>query len=303
MSTTRSHLLLAALAAFFLLPDVPVGEAGPAGPPRAEAAEAGAHARQSRRPRRRRRSKSQPKPEPTEPSEPADAGEPADAAPAEPAPEEPAGGDRAPTSAPAAPAAPADEPTAPALASSAELVDVDVLRQEYLQLRDELFRSHARASTLSSALYSTKISIRLAFTTGRHYGVTRATIRLDGASVFDDTDGAIAGDDAIRFEGYLAPGKHVLAVRVEASGKDDDRFTSANEAQVTLQAVAGKDLLVTAKAKDSGDIAYAWKRDERGSYGLGLDISVKTVKRATKTAARPAAASPAVALGDREARP
>ena len=156
---------------------------------------------------------------------------------------------------------------------------MDALRQEYLQLRDELFKSRARASTISSQLYSTKVTLRFAFASGRHYGVNKASIRLDGASVFDDTEGAVASDDAIRFEGYVAPGRHVLTFRIEVTGKDDDRFTSAHEAQVTLQAVAGKDLLVLAKAKDGGDIAYAWKRGEKGTYGLAMDISVKAQKR------------------------
>ncbi len=170
--------------------------------------------------------------------------------------------------------------TAPEIASSAELVDVDALRQEYLQLRDELFRSRARASTLSSQLYTTKVSIRFAFTSSRHYGVNKATIRLDGASVYDDVEGAVGSDDALRFEGYVAPGKHLLTFRVEVTGKDDDRFTSAQEVQVALQAVAGKDLVIVAKAKDGGDIAYQWKRGEKGSYGLGIDVSVKAQKRA-----------------------
>jgi hypothetical protein len=184
------------------------------------------------------------------------------------------------------PSGAASESTTPALAPSAELVDVDALRQEYLQLRDELFRSRARASTLSSQLYSTKVTIRFTFTSGRYYGVTKATVRLDGASVFDDGEGAIANDDAVRFEGYVAPGRHLLTFRLETTGKDDNRFTSSNEAQVALQAVAGKDLVVAAKAKDGGDIAYAWKRSEKGSYGLGIDISVKTQRRdAAKRAA------------------
>lgn len=190
-----------------------------------------------------------------------------------------------PSTAPSAPATPSSttaESTTPEIAPSAELVDVDALRQEYLQLRDELFKSRARASTLSSQLYTTKISIRFAFTTGRHYGVNKATIRLDGASVYDDAEGSVASDDAVRFEGYVAPGKHLLTFRIETTGKDDDRFTSAQEVQVALQAVANKDLVVVAKAKDGGDIAYEWKKGEKGSYGLGIDVQVKAQKRDAK---------------------
>ena len=64
--------------------------------------------------------------------------------------------------------------------------DVDSLRQEYLSLRDELFKSRARADAVASQLYSTRITIRL---TGRRAGTTAcrsATVRLDGASVYED---------------------------------------------------------------------------------------------------------------------
>jgi hypothetical protein len=174
---------------------------------------------------------------------------------------------------PAAKDPPEDKP------AKANEPDVDSLRQEYLSLRDELFKSRARANAVASSLYSTRIQIKLTYTTGRYYNPAKAVIRLDGASVFENATGGIAGDDGIRFEGYVAPGKHLITFRVEASGKDDDSFTSVTENQIVVKAVAGKDLLVSAKAKDAGDIAYEWKRKERGSYGLGLDVSVKTIAR------------------------
>jgi hypothetical protein len=159
---------------------------------------------------------------------------------------------------------------------------VDALRQEYLKLRDELFASRARAATVASQLFSTKISIKLTYTTGRMYSVSRASVRLDGASVYDNTDGAIANDDAPRFEGYVAPGRHVIAFRVEAGGKDDPRFTSSVESTVVVQAVAGKDLVVNARAKDGGDMPYEWKRKESGTYRLALDVDVKSQARPTE---------------------
>jgi hypothetical protein len=156
--------------------------------------------------------------------------------------------------------------------------DVDSLRQEYLSLRDELFKSRARANTVASQLYSTRIQVKLTYTTARYYNPSKSSIRLDGASIYEDASGAIAGDDGVRFDGYVAPGRHTLTFRVEATGKDDDSFTSTTESQIVVKAVAGKDLLVAAKARDSGDIAYEWKRTEHGSYGLGIDVAVKTAK-------------------------
>jgi len=184
--------------------------------------------------------------------------------------------------APAEPAA--DKPAA------ADGPDVDSLRQEYLSLRDELFKSRARANAVASQLYSTRIQVKLTYTTARYYNPAKASIRLDGASVYEDASGAIAGDDGVRFDGYVAPGRHLITFHVEATGKDDDTFTSTTESQIVVKAVAGKDLVVAAKAKDSGDIAYAWKRDEKGSYGLGIDVAVRTTKPAEGAA--PAAAAP-----------
>ena len=72
--------------------------------------------------------------------------------------------------------APADDaPTAP------EVDDLEALRAEYFKLRDRLFQSRARAGTVASALYSTRMRVHLNYGSGRYYTVTRATIRLDGA--------------------------------------------------------------------------------------------------------------------------
>jgi len=215
---------------------------------------------------------------------------------ATPAAAQPKGGPPAPSPSPAAPPAPPPATAQPPkpddkVAPKQPADDVDTLRQEYLKLRDELYQSRARAAAVASALYSTKVTIRLAYTSGRFYTVDRATVRLDGASVYDDREGAIAADDAVRFEGWIAPGRHVVAIRVEATGKDDGRFTSATEASFVVQAVAGKDLVVVGRAKDGGDIPYAWKKGEHGTYRLAIDADVKTVKRAPgaeKKAARPA---------------
>ncbi len=220
-----------------------------------------------------------PAPAPTEPAADKDKPDPAAITPAPPAGGTPGtiagpGGTASGGASPDAAAKPADAP--PDKAS--EGPDVDSLRQEYLSLRDELFRSRARANAVASQLYSTRIQVKLTYTTGRYYNPAKASIRLDGANVYEDATGAIGGDDGVRFDGYVAPGRHLITFRVEASGKDDDSFTSTTESQIVVKAVAGKDLLVAAKARDSGDIAYQWKRAEKGSYGLGIDVSVRTAK-------------------------
>lgn len=162
---------------------------------------------------------------------------------------------------------------------SESAVDVDSLRKQYLELRDQLFRSRARAAALGSSLYSTRIRLYLDYKSGRFYTITRAVIRLDGANVFDDNQGAIAADTAPRFDGFVAPGRHQVTVRIEATGKDDQRFTTALESSFVVQAPNGKDVIVKCTAEDDGDIAYQWKKSEEGSYKLRLDVAIDTKKR------------------------
>jgi hypothetical protein len=182
-----------------------------------------------------------------------------------------------------------------ATAPDQEALDIDALRQEYLRLRDELFRSRARAAAVASALYSTRLRIHLDHESARFYTITRSTIRLDGANVYDDSEGAIGADRAVRFEGFVAPGSHRVGVRIEATGKDDERFASVVENTFTLEAPAGKDVIVRIRARDAGDIAYAWDKKQRGSYKLQLDVAVETATRKgqdKQSAARPATQAP-----------
>jgi hypothetical protein len=197
-------------------------------------------------------------------------------APRVPAPEPAPTPDPPPEPAPA-PAAPAPAEAAPA---EAPALDVDSLRQEYLSLRDQLFRSRARAAAVASAVYSSKLRIQLDYGSARFYTVTRATIRLDGANVYDDAQGAIAADRAPRWDGFVAPGRHLVTVRIEATGKDDPRFTTSLESSFAVQAPAGKDVVVKCAAQDEGDIAYQWQRSEQGSYRLRLDVAIATSARA-----------------------
>lgn len=158
-------------------------------------------------------------------------------------------------------------------------VDLEALRKQYLELRDRLFRSRARAASVASALYSSKLQVQLDYASARYYSVGRATIRLDGSNIFDDTEGAVATDKAPRFEGFVAPGRHQMSIRIEATGKDDGRFTSVMEHTFVVDAPAGHDLIVRATAKDDGDLPYEWQRKKRGSYQLRLDVKVEAVKR------------------------
>ncbi|HEU5057020.1 MAG TPA: hypothetical protein VFU21_10870 [Kofleriaceae bacterium] len=220
------------------------------------------------------------KPKPTKP-EPAEEEKEAETAPEPARPTTPPAANPAATdpAKPAAPAINAPPPPREGEGKAESAIDVDSLRKQYLELRDQLFRSRARAAALGSSLYSTRIRLHLDYKSGRFYTITRAVIRLDGANVYDDNQGAIAADSAPRFDGFVAPGRHQVTVRIEATGKDDQRFTTALESSFVVQAPSGKDVIVKCTAEDDGDIAYQWKKSEEGSYKLRLDVAIDTQKR------------------------
>jgi len=161
---------------------------------------------------------------------------------------------------------------------AAPTADLETLRKRYRELRDRLFRSRARVNTVASELYSTKLRVHLDYVGTRFYNVERALIRLDGSRVFEDVNGIIADDRASRFEGFVAPGRHVVGIRVEATAKEDARFRSIIEDTFTVEAPEGSVLVIHARAKDDGDIPYKWSRKQRGSYKLHLDVKVEAVK-------------------------
>lgn len=193
------------------------------------------------------------------------------------------------TSASAAQAAPdAAPPASPVAATPANQAtgDLDALRREYLALRAQVFSAQARQAAVAGALFSARLRTRMHFGAGRFFLVTRATIRLDGATIYDDAAGKVADDDAVRFDGYVSPGRHVLTFRVETLAKDDDRFGSTQDSQVVVDVATSKDTYVTASVTDDGDLAYAWKRKARGSYALATHVDVEAVERGGKEPGR-----------------
>jgi len=165
-------------------------------------------------------------------------------------------------------ARPQAEPPAPAPTS------LDELRKEYERIREALFASRARAAAVGQALYNAKLSIYLKYGTPRFQAISRATIRLDGAPVFDDTAGVIGTNDTVRFDGFVAPGKHKLTIRIDAEAKDDTSYDTSVDNTFTIEVPARRQVVLRAEAKDDGDMGYNFPKKQRGTYKLVLDVDV-----------------------------
>jgi hypothetical protein len=155
------------------------------------------------------------------------------------------------------------------------------LRKEYEKIREAVFSSRARAAAVGDALYSTRLDIRLRYDTPRSWQVRRATVRLDGANVYEDEQGAVSTDEAPRFSGFVAPGRHMITIRIEAASKDDAKFTYTTEDTFFIEAPRDRVVTVSAEAREDGDMAWSFTKKNRGTYRLRLDVDVvaKEVKR------------------------
>jgi len=172
--------------------------------------------------------------------------------------------------APSAPTAAVTAVPAPAAQPS-----IDELQREYEKIRAELFSARARAAALSQTVHSSKVQIYLRYTTPRFFHVNRASIRIDGASVFEDLTSAVANDNVMRFDGFVAPGKHQVTLRIDAETKDDPAYGTSTESTFTIDVPARRLVILRADVEDQGDMGYSWGKKSRGSYKLHLDVGVE----------------------------
>jgi hypothetical protein len=213
-----------------------------------------------------------PAPEPAAPASPAPspAPEPAPAA-ATPAPAAPE-----PPAAPTPPPPPSTPPPAAPISSSAK-IDLDGLNAEYNALRDELFRTRAKVELLGAALYKTKLAVSFVYKAQRAWPLKKVTLRLDDQPVAV-VDSPNASDPLKLYEGFAAPGRHTLTVRVEANAQGESRLAYATESALQFDIEDGKLAKVELTADESGDGPQPLARKKEGTFDVRLVARVKSVK-------------------------
>ncbi len=241
------------------------------------------------RPRRRPRN---PPPE-TEPAEPAPEAIPETAAPATTPPATgtpPAPTTGTPASTPATtPVAPAPVPTpTPASPEALDfrdppvLPDLAVVRDEIDTIMDELVETRARVAAVGRELFDTRIRIRVYVNSGRLDAGVTLSVRLDGLAVYS----AEPGDDdegTQIFEGYAAPGPHVLQIVTERRAREDDDYRASQSDSFRFELARGKMNDVSVSLDDRSDIAEDFEEEGEGTFDLRTRIRVRAldIERAT----------------------
>ena len=182
-----------------------------------------------------------------------------------------------------APATPAPPPPAPMTTpepheSQKANVDLDTLNREYNQLRDDLFRSRAKAHLLGDALFKTKIVATFLYKAERAWPIKKVTLKIDDQPVFT-ADAPSTQDPLKLYDGFAAPGKHTLSLRVDCGATGEDRVAYGAEGTFVIDVAENKQSNVAFVVDETGDGPEKLAKKREGTFDVRVRADVETVER------------------------
>ncbi|MCS6799577.1 MAG: hypothetical protein NZ898_13825 [Myxococcota bacterium] len=172
-------------------------------------------------------------------------------------------------------APPADE-AATALEEAPVGPDLGPLRAEQQAIVDELVQLRTRVALLGEQLFSSRVRI-IVQDRGGEQRLERLVVTLDGAPVFRASGGEIAAADGRRvFEGFAAPGPHVLGIELERRARANDVYRYSQRDSWRFEVLRGRLTEVTVLLEDDSGIAEDFPDDEEGEYDVRVRLRVAT---------------------------
>jgi hypothetical protein len=151
--------------------------------------------------------------------------------------------------------------------------DLERLRADYDRLRDELFRARSRAQIVEEGLWSSRLSATFRWKGGPSYLVHHASVRLDGADVWDSGDKPVTDDLVTVAERPVKPGPHALTLRIDIrpgkKSKDSDKLGYVSEHTFAIIVPDGKRTRVDIKGDEDGDAP---------EYEPEIEVELETLK-------------------------
>jgi hypothetical protein len=195
------------------------------------------------------------------------------------------GGGATPAAESTPPPAPTPAPPPPAPMTTPEPkespranVDLDALNREYNQLRDDLFRSRAKAHLLGDALFKTKIVATFQYKAQRAWPIKKVTLKIDDQPVFT-ADSPSTQDPLKLYDGFAAPGKHTLAVHVDCGATGEDRVAYGAEGTFVVDVAENKQSNVNFTVDETGDGPTKIAKKREGTFDVRVRADLETVER------------------------
>ena len=151
--------------------------------------------------------------------------------------------------------------------------DLERLRADYDRLRDELFRARSRAQIVEEGLWTSRLSATFRWKGGPSYLVHHASVRLDGADIWDSGDKPVTDDLVTVAERPVKPGPHALTLRIDIrpgkKSKDSDKLGYVSEHTFAIIVPDGKRTRVAIKGDEDGDAP---------EYEPEIEVELETLK-------------------------
>jgi hypothetical protein len=157
--------------------------------------------------------------------------------------------------------------------ASTGAADLERLRADYDRLRDELFRARSRAQIVEEGLWTSRLSATFRWKGGPSYLVHHASVRLDGADIWDSGDKPVTDDLVTVAERSVKPGPHALTLRIDIrpgkKSKDSDKLGYVSEHTFAIIVPDGKRTRVAIKGDEDGDAP---------EYEPEIEVELETLK-------------------------
>jgi hypothetical protein len=161
--------------------------------------------------------------------------------------------------------------------SAADTEQVSGLQTELSSLMDELVQARTRAALLGKTLFKTVTRVYVQNLAGDDAVLSKVVLKLDGAPIFRGDSAALRGDDSRQvFEGFIAPGPHVLTAELEVSSRDDSAYGYSLRESYKFQALRDKRNELSLVLRDDSDVASEFPDDQDGEYDVRMRLRVRT---------------------------
>jgi hypothetical protein len=154
---------------------------------------------------------------------------------------------------------------------------VSGLQTELSALMDELVQARTRAALLGKTLFKTVTRVYVQNLAGDDAVLSKVVLKLDGAPIFRGDSAALRGDEARQvFEGFIAPGPHVLTAEIEVSSRTDAAYGYSLRESYKFQALRDKRNELSLVLRDDSDVASEFPDDQDGEYDVRMRLRVRT---------------------------
>jgi hypothetical protein len=151
------------------------------------------------------------------------------------------------------------------------------LREESSQLIDEMSQARAKAALLGKTLFKTQLRLRVQNLAAPDPRLLKIELKLDGAPVYVGDGTTLTGDDARQvFEGFIAPGRHVLTASLKQQSREDATFGYNLHDSYHFKVQRDKLSELTLIVDDDSDMASDYPDDGDGEYDVRLKLRVRT---------------------------